>query len=81
MQNTETVVDEITEFARCFVSAVTGAEIIYAAFRAVSRFLPARAVSSSPHVIGDEATQIDPGLRFPVMAPRRLVIHSRSVEI
>jgi hypothetical protein len=81
MQNKETFVDEIIDIARCFVFAVTCAEIIYAAFRAVSPFLPARTLSPPPHRVGDDVTQLDFGLGSPVMSPHRLVIPSRSVEI
>lgn len=77
MQNTETVVGQIADVAGCFVSAVTGAQIIYAAFRSIRQFFPARV----PRVTSDKATSVDFVFRLPVMSSHRLIIQSRSVDI
>jgi hypothetical protein len=79
MQDKETFVDQITDVARSFVYTVTCAEIIFAAFREVSRYLPSRGLPPSPR-IADEGTH-DFGLQFPLASHDRLVIRSRSVEI
>jgi hypothetical protein len=79
MQNRETVVDQVAEVARCLVSTVTCAEIIYAAFQAVSRFFgPGSA--TSPDMAG-ETTPVDFGLQHTILPAHRLAIQSRTVQI
>jgi len=77
----ESVMDQIADIAGCFVAVVTGAQIIYAAFRTVSRFLPGREVSPSTRMAAGESTEIDFGLQHAILPSHRLMIHSRSVQI